>query len=139
MQDTYVAEATAIGGRSGCASSSDGALKVVLSEPASCWGQAAGTNPEQLFAAACAASFLEAIRSAALGEELAMPGDCNVTARISVIHRPGTPWPPFEILLIADLPTIDPREARTLLQEAERICPYTAALRGRARLQIRQL
>ena len=56
----YTAHATATGGRTGVASSSDGALKVDLSTPKELGGAGgAGTNPEQLFAAgysACSVS-----------------------------------------------------------------------------------
>ena len=48
----YTATATATGGRTGTAKSSDGALEVNLATPKELGGAGGpGTNPEQLFAA----------------------------------------------------------------------------------------
>ena len=62
----YTAHATATGGRTGTAESSDGALKVALSTPKELGGAGgAGTNPEQMFAAGYAACFIGALKAVA--------------------------------------------------------------------------
>ena len=62
MKTLYTAAATATGGRTGHAESSDGALAVALTVPQEMGGTgAAGTNPEQLFAAGYAACFGSAL------------------------------------------------------------------------------
>ena len=51
-QILYTAHATSTGGREGASKSSDGVLDVKLTTPKELGGNgAAGTNPEQLFAA----------------------------------------------------------------------------------------
>ena len=58
----YTATATATGGRTGTAASSDGALKVDLSTPREMGGAGGpGTNPEQMFAAGYSACFIGAM------------------------------------------------------------------------------
>ena len=47
----YTAEATAWGGRSGRAATTDGKLDVMMAPPKELGGSGEGTNPEQLFAA----------------------------------------------------------------------------------------
>ena len=55
----YTAEATATGGREGKASSSDHSFELKLTTPKGLGGSgAAGTNPEQLFAAGYSACFI---------------------------------------------------------------------------------
>jgi hypothetical protein len=51
IKTLYTARATAHGGRSGHAVSSDGVLDVDLEPPAEMGGKGGATNPEQLFAA----------------------------------------------------------------------------------------
>ncbi len=59
----YQAQVTATGGRAGRAVSSDGVMEVPLTTPRALGGAGGrGTTPEQLFAAAYAASFLRAIQ-----------------------------------------------------------------------------
>ena len=61
MSILYTATATSTGGRDGRAVSSDENLDVKLSAPKALGGTgAAGTNPEQLFAAGYSACFLSA-------------------------------------------------------------------------------
>src|SRR4051794_33505087 len=58
----YTASATAVGGREGHIRTSDGTLDLTLTPPRSLGGSgAAGTNPEQLFAAGYAACFGSAV------------------------------------------------------------------------------
>src|SRR5258708_33979128 len=64
----YTAEATAVGGRSGHARSSDGRLDVDLSGPEEMQGDGGpGTNPAQLFAAGRAAGFRSPMAGEARG------------------------------------------------------------------------
>ena len=63
MPILYTTKATATGGRAGSARSEDGALAVTLTTPKQLGGDgAAGTNPEQLFAAGYSACFLGALK-----------------------------------------------------------------------------
>ena len=57
----YTAVATATSGRDGRTKSEDGIIDMAVAPPRSMGGNGAGTNPEQLFAAGCAARFGSAI------------------------------------------------------------------------------
>src|SRR5262245_7207424 len=73
-QVLYQAQVTATGGREGRAVSSDGVLDVQLTTPRELGGAGRrGTNPEQLFAAGYAASFLSAMQYVAARDTLAIP------------------------------------------------------------------
>ena len=129
MNTVYRTEATAIGGRHGAVASVDGALKALLSKPVALGGKGGkGTNPEQLFAAAYAAGFLEALKRAAaeVGETLAT--DANVTVRVSL--EPSFEVPCLGVAISVDLPGLDHATAVVLARRAHETCPYSRALRG---------
>ena len=74
----YQAQVTATGGREGRAVSSDGVLEVQLTTPRALGGAGRrGTNPEQLFAAGYAASFLSAMQYVAARDTLAIPPEIS--------------------------------------------------------------
>src|SRR5690348_9755422 len=86
----YTAHATATGGRTGTASSSDGALKVDLSTPKELGGAGgAGTNPEQLFAAGYSACFIGAMKAVAGGQKIKLPDDVSITSDVGIGPIPG--------------------------------------------------
>lgn len=123
MTQSYNAAVTALGGRSGFATSSDGRLKVELSIPAVLGGDnGAGTNPEQLFAAAQASSLLAAIREVASGRGVEVPADGNVTATVRLDGERQ-----LSVAVAVDLPCIDIGEARQIVTDAMRICPIALA------------
>jgi len=129
MNTAYRTEATAIGGRHGAVASIDGALKALLSKPATLGGKGGpGTNPEQLFAAAYAAGFLEALKrvAAQAGETLA--SDANVTVSVSLEAAFEVPF--LGVAVSVDLPGQDHAAAMSLARRAHEICPYSRALRG---------
>ena len=74
----YRTSATATGGRAGTAVTPDGNLKVSLTRPKELGGDgAAGTNPEQLFAAGYAACFLSSMQFLATQGGPKGPGDTS--------------------------------------------------------------
>ena len=125
----YTAEATATGGRSGHAASSDGRLDVDLSVPAEIGGDAGpGTNPEQLFAAAYAACFQGAMGVVARRDRVSIEGS-TVTARVGL----GPMGQAFGITveLSVHLPEIaDRAAAEALVAKAHEVCPYSNATRN---------
>ncbi|WP_232493135.1 Ohr family peroxiredoxin [Novosphingobium kaempferiae] len=132
MTQPYKAAVTALGGRSGFAASSDGRLRVELSIPAVLGGaDGPGTNPEQLFAAAQAASLLAAIRNVAQARGVEVPADSNVTATVGVAGAAGTAAK-LSVAVAVDLPCIDIEEARQIVAEAMRACPIALATGERA-------
>ena len=81
----YSATATATGGREGTVKSSDGALQATLTTPKEMGGAgAAGTNPEQLFAAGYSACFLGALKFVAGKEKIKLPDTTKIEGHVGI-------------------------------------------------------
>ncbi|MBI2306307.1 MAG: organic hydroperoxide resistance protein [Rhodocyclales bacterium] len=125
----YTAEATATGGREGRAVSSDQVLDVQLSTPRELGGAGGpGTNPEQLFAAGYAACFLGALKYVAAQSKVALPGDAQITGRVGI--GPVPTGFAIQVELRISLPGLPAEQARTLVDQAHIVCPYSNATRG---------
>jgi lipoyl-dependent peroxiredoxin len=128
-QVLYQAQVTATGGREGRAVSSDGVLDVSLSTPRVLGGAGRrGTNPEQLFAAGYAASFLSAMQYVAARDTLAIPPEIWVESTVGVGAIPQGFG--LEVELRIALPGLSHREAEALINKAHEVCPYANATRG---------
>lgn len=69
----------------GRAVSSDNSLNVQLTKPRELGGSgAAGTNPEQLFAAGYSACFLGAMKFVAARDKIAIPADSSVEGTVGI-------------------------------------------------------
>ena len=137
MDILYSTQATAVGGRGGWVGSVDGALKVSLSTPKALGGRGgAGSNPEQLFAAAYAACFLEALRTAAVELDMTVAEDANVTATVAVGRPDDDPKLALRIGLSIDLAGLPSDKANALVAHADTLCPYSRALREVTRVRI---
>src|SRR5688572_27635857 len=79
----YTAKTRTTGGREGAARSSAGKLDIQLSSPG---GPGAGTNPEQLFAAAWSACFIGAMGLAAKAQGVVLPKDATVDAEVDLAN-----------------------------------------------------
>jgi lipoyl-dependent peroxiredoxin len=122
----YTAKTHTTGGReNGVSRSSDGRLDVKLSVPGAV---RIGTNPEQLFAAGWSACFESAIGLAARKRKIALPADLAIDAEVDLHLADGGYF--LSTRLNISLPGIDREVARTLLDEAHQICPYSKATRG---------
>jgi len=128
----YTTEATASeGGRDGGRSrTSDGRLDVVLAIPEELGGSGGdGTNPEQLFAAGYAACFHSALKRA--GRLTKQPTDgSTVTAQVNLVRGQGEARFALEVALRVRLPGLDGETARSVVDRAHTICPYSNATRG---------
>jgi len=125
----YKAQATATGGRIGNAKSSDGVLDVNLTSPKELGGPGgSGTNPEQLFAAGYAACFIGAMKFVARQEKVAIPEDVSVSGVVGIGPIPAGFG--IEVELNISLPGMNPSEAKSLVDKAHRVCPYSNATRG---------
>ncbi|MEV0029822.1 organic hydroperoxide resistance protein [Nocardia sp. NPDC050793] len=129
MNTLYTAQATATGaGRGGYVRSSDQALDLELSIPKELGGAGgAGTNPEQLFAAGYAACFHSALQLVARREKVKI-ADSAVTGAVGI--GPKGEGFGLAVTLTVDLPGIDPAAARSLVEAAHQVCPYSNATRG---------
>ena len=129
----YTATATATGGRSGTAKSSDGVLDVTLTTPKQLGGDGAtGTNPEQLFAAGYSACFIGAMKAVASGmtgrAKVALPSEVSITSDVGIGQIPGGFG--IKVDMRISIPGMDKAEAQALVDAAHQVCPYSNATRG---------
>ncbi len=125
----YTASATATGGRTGQAVSSDGALAVQLSTPRELGGAGgSGTNPEQLFAAGYSACFLGALQFVSLRNKKALPTDTRITGEVGIGAIP-TGFA-IQVQLTIRAPGMERAVIEDLVEQAHVVCPYSNATRG---------
>ena len=129
MPVLYTAQATATGGRTGQAKSSDGRLDVTLDTVKELGGAGGdGTNPEQLFAAGYSACFLGALKFVAGKQKVALPPSTSVTGKVGIGQIPTGFGIQAELTIAA--PGIEREQLQTLVDAAHIVCPYSNATRG---------
>ncbi|HEY3629825.1 MAG TPA: organic hydroperoxide resistance protein [Jatrophihabitantaceae bacterium] len=131
----YTAEAVTEGGRAGHSRTSDGRLEVQLSVPEDMDGPGGpGTNPEQLFAVGYGACFQSALLSVAQGRKLDA-GDSQITARVG-IGPTGHGGFGLQVSLDLHAPHVSADEAASLMARADKLCPYSNAVRGNVQVTL---
>lgn len=126
MTILYRAEATATGGRTGSAKSSDGRLSVTLDTPKELGGSGGdGTNPEQLFATGYSACFLGALKYVASQKKVKLSEETSVSASIGIGPRDDGKGFGLEIALTVAIPGMERAEAEALVAQADIACPYS--------------
>ncbi len=131
MNILYRTEAKAIGGRTGKASTTDGAFSVALVRPKELGGTGGeGANPEQLFASGYAACFLSALQFVAGQKKVKLSDDSSVTAGVGLGKRDDGKGFGLDVALTVSLPGIAPEAARELVDHAHIVCPYSHATRN---------
>jgi lipoyl-dependent peroxiredoxin len=121
----YTAKTRTVGGReNGLARSSDGRLDVKLSLPGT---PRIGTNPEQLFAAGWSACLESAIALAARRRRAAV-AEIIIDAEVDYLADGDDCW--LSARFNVSLPGLDHEVAKSLVEEAELLCPYSKATRG---------
>ena len=122
----YTAEATVTGGREhGHGKTTDGELDVQLRPPT----EGGGTNPEQLFAVGYAACFEGALGVVARRERRDA-SDASIDSKVSLITTEERGFN-VAVELNVTLPQVqDPEEAKRIVAEAHKVCPYSNATRG---------
>ena len=133
-QIIYTAQATATGGRDGRAISSDNKLDVALARPVEMGGNAAGTNPEQLFAAGYSACFLGAMGFVAAQQKKLLPSGTQVTGDVGIGPIPQGFG--ITVKLKVALPDMQRDQAQALIDAAHQVCPYSNATRGNITVDI---
>ena len=137
MQGRYQAQATCVGGRAGLVVSCDRRLRLELSVPAALGGDdGPGTNPEQLFAAALAASFLSAIKTIAGREACCALADANVTATVGLCTDTAGCPDRLSVRMTVDLPGIASAEAERIVVQARAISPFAKVLRDHVEVAV---
>ena len=136
MSVLYTAHATATGGRTGSAKSSDGKLDVTLDTVKELGGAGGdGTNPEQLFAAGYAACFLGALKFVAGKEKVAIPTDTTVTTDVGIGPRADGGGFELTIGIKVTIPGLDKAKAEDLVAKAHVVCPYSHRTRAGAKVE----
>jgi Ohr subfamily peroxiredoxin len=128
----YTATATATGGRTGTAKSSDGVLDVALSTPKELGGAGGpGTNPEQLFAAGYSACFIGAMKAVSARQKIALPAEVSITSEVGIgphANKPGAFG--IQVAMKISVPGMDRAQLEALVATAHEVCPYSNATRG---------
>jgi Ohr subfamily peroxiredoxin len=131
----YRAQVKATAGRDTRAVSSDGVLDLKVTMPREMGGtNGRGTNPEQLFAASYAASFLGIMRLVAGREGIALPPDTEVEASVGV--GPAPRGFGIEVELRICLPGLPRAEADSLVEKSHAVCPYSNAMRSNVSVRL---
>lgn len=129
MKTLYTAVATATGGRTGHAESSDSVLAVDLTVPKAMGGTGVvGTNPEQLFAAGYAACFGSALDYLAKQRGIET-GTVSVTADIGIGPNDLGSFS-LSAALLVEVPALSQSDAEALVADAHQVCPYSNAIKG---------
>ncbi|MGH6642024.1 MAG: organic hydroperoxide resistance protein [Bradyrhizobium sp.] len=121
----YTAKTHTTGGRSGASRSSDGNLDIKLSPPGS---HGTGTNPEQLFAAGWSACFEGAMARVARNRKIELPADLAIDAEVDLSTAGDAFF--LQARLNVSVPGIERDVARSIVDEAHQICPYSRMSRG---------
>jgi osmotically inducible protein OsmC len=125
----YRAHAQATGGRDGRAVVPESKLDFKLTTPRELGGAGGeGTNPEQLFAAGYSACFLGAMKFVAAQNKIAIPTDVSVNGSVGIGLIPTGFG--IEVELKISLPGMPLEAARSLVDKAHVVCPYSNATRG---------
>ncbi|GAA3922128.1 organic hydroperoxide resistance protein [Streptomyces gulbargensis] len=129
----YTAVATAENGRDGRVATDDGKLDVVVNPPKEMGGSGEGTNPEQLFAAGYSACFQGALGVVARNENADISGS-TVTAEVGI----GKNDDGFGLIvkISATIPNVDAETAKSLIEKAHQVCPYSKATRGNITVEL---
>lgn len=135
-QSLYTAEATATNGRDGKVRSSDGAVDLTLSAPATLGGTGKpGANPEQLFAAGYAACFIGAMQYQAAQQKL-QPGDITIDSKVSIGPAAGDNGFTLAVAMDVRVSNLDQAAAEKLVADGHRTCPYSNATRGNIEVKL---
>ncbi len=126
----YRTSASATGGRDGRAVTTDGTMDVKLTTPKELGGAGGeGNNPEQLFAMGYSACFIGAMKFVASQGGPKVPADTKITANVGIGPRSAGGFG-LDIQLDISLPGLAKEEAKTLVEKAHQVCPYSNATRG---------
>ena len=131
----YPAKVEVAGGRGGSARSLTGSLRVDLTRPAQRGPDAPGTDPEELFAAGYAACFDSALAVAARQAGV-KPGPTTVTASVSLGQTDDGRYA-IAVVLDVSAPQCPQADLERAVELADRMCPYSNALRGNTAVAIR--
>ncbi len=127
----YKTSSTATGGRDGHSVNAEGGLDITMSTPKELGGNGKpGNNPEQLFATGYAACFTGAMKYVASKGGPKFPEEATVTATVGMGPRSDGEGFGLDIQLDISLPGLSAEDAKTLVDKAHIVCPYSHATRN---------
>jgi len=132
MKKLYEADVVSKGGRSGSIKSSDGLLDLKVDFPKEMGGSGDGTNPEQLFAAAYASCFEQALLHMAEVHKIRLEGT-SVRAKVSVSADDAGS---FHLGAKLEVTLKGCDESEKLIKFANAACPYSKAVKGNIPVEI---
>ena len=126
----YTAHSSATGGRNGSVRTRDGSFAAELTIPKEMGGpgRAGAINPEILFASGYAACFGSAVDHVAKQKKLAV-GEIRIDADVTIGTQADGGFG-LKVALTAVLKGLAQADADRLVHEADKICPYSNAIRG---------
>jgi lipoyl-dependent peroxiredoxin len=130
MNTLYSTKVTATGGRHGQIRSEDGLLDMKLALPRQLGGKGDATNPETLFAGGYAACFENALLHVSRDAGLRFTDkDVEVIAEIGLSRNDLGSFV-LSAALAVTVTGVDQKKAEGLVEAADKICPYSNAIRG---------
>lgn len=130
METLYQTSVTVTGGRNGKVLSDDGALELEVRIPKELGGNSTGyTNPEQLFAAGYASCFDSALNLVMHQAKVKPVSPSSVKATVG-LHPDSQGGFHLGVSMTVSIPGVGDEEAKKLIEQAHRICPYSNAIRG---------
>jgi len=130
----YSTSVRTTGVESGHSASDDGLLNIKLSLPKVMGGKGNASNPEQLFASSYSASFLRALEMTAGQQLIELPATTAVDANVSLGSSANGIG--IAVSLLISLPGLEPLLAQELIDSANKICPYSNALKGNIQIEV---
>ena len=136
MSTLYSTKVTATGGRHGQIRSEDGLLDMKLALPRQLGGKGDATSPETLFAGGYAACFENALLHVSRDAGLRFADqDVEVIAEIG-LSRNASGGFVLSAALAVTVTGVDQKKAEELVEAADKICPYSNAIRGNVEVGI---
>lgn len=133
MNKLYEAVVTSTGGRNGKIKSSDGILDFNVAFPTEMGGTGGATNPEQLFGAAYASCFEQALIHVADTHKIKLDAT-SVTANVSIsTDELGG----FNLGVRLDVKLVGCDQPDKLAKLAHAACPYSKAVKGNIPVDIK--
>lgn len=135
MKTLYTTSVTAKGGRDGHVKSENGILELDVRTPKALGGASDDfANPEMLFAAGYSACFDSALNLVIKRSKIET-GETSVQAKVSIgqIENGGFG---LAVELDVNIPGVSLEEAKSLVDQAHQVCPYSNATRNNIEVQL---
>lgn len=135
MKTLYTTSVTAKGGRDGHVKSENGILELDVRTPKALGGASDDfANPEMLFAAGYSACFDSALNLVIKRAKMET-GETTVQAKVSIgqIENGGFG---LAVELDVNVPGVSLEEAKSLVEQAHQVCPYSNATRNNIEVQL---